>query len=268
MILGFGCNIPGIMACRTLESRKDRILTILINPFMSCSARLPIYVLFAGTFFPKHAGTVIFVMYALGIVVAILTGLLFKNLFFKGEVAPLIMELPPYRLPTLKSVLLHMWERSFMFVKKAGTIIMIGVVLVWFLSFMPPGVEYASEKSWIGQLGSLFAPLFKPAGFGFWQAAVALIFGILAKEVVVGTLGTLYGVEEEGLKKVLPRYFTKLSAFSFMTMSLLYIPCIAAIGAIKQETGSWKWTALAVSWSLFIGWTIAVLFYQAGKIFV
>jgi len=267
MILGFGCNIPGIMACRTLESRKDRILTILINPFMLCSARLPIYVLFAGTFFPKHAGTVIFIMYALGIVVAILTGLLFKNLFFKGEVAPLIMELPPYRLPTLKSVLLHLWERSFMFVKKAGTIIMVGVVLVWLLSSMPPGVEYASEKSWIGHLGKFFAPLFKPAGFGFWQAAVALIFGILAKEVVVGTLGTLYGVEEKGLNKVLPKYFTKLSAFSFMTMSLLYIPCIAAIGTIKQETNSWKWTALAVGWSLFVGWTMAVLFYQMGRIF-
>ncbi len=267
MVLGFGCNIPGIMACRTLESKKDRILTILINPFMSCSARLPIYVLFAGTFFPKHAGTVIFVMYALGIVVAVLTGLLFKNIFFKGEAAPLIMELPPYRLPTLKSVLLHMWERSFMFVKKAGTIIASGVVLIWFLSSMPPGVEYASAQSWIGHLGKFFAPLFRPAGFGFWQAAVALIFGILAKEVVVGTLGTLYGVEEEGLNKVLPKYFSKLSAFSFMVMSLLYIPCIASIGVIKQETNSWKWTALAVGWSLFVGWTMAVLFYQMGRIF-
>ncbi|MDL1969988.1 MAG: ferrous iron transport protein B [Candidatus Desulfofervidaceae bacterium] len=267
MILGFGCNIPGIMACRTLESRKDRLLTILINPFMSCSARLPVYILFAGAFFPQHASLVIFIMYILGILVAIFTGLLFKNLFFKGEVAPLIMELPPYRMPTLKTVLIHMWERSFMFVKKAGTIIATGVVLVWFLSSMPPGVEYASGQSWIGHLGKFFAPFFKPAGFGFWQAAVALIFGILAKEVVVGTLGTLYGVEEEGLNKVLPTYFSKLSAFSFMVMSLLYIPCIASIGVIKQETNSWKWTALAVGWSLFVGWTMAVLFYQIGRIF-
>jgi len=267
MILGFGCNIPGIMATRTLESRKDRILTILINPFMSCSARLPIYILFAGTFFPTHAGTVIFFMYALGIVVAIFTGLLFKRIFFKGEVAPLIMELPPYRMPTLKTVLIHMWERSSVFLKKAGTIIAAGVVLVWFLSSMPPGVEYASRESWIGSLGALFAPLFKPGGFGFWQAAVALIFGILAKEVVVGTLGTLYGVEEESLTKVLPKYFTNLSALSFMVMSLLYIPCIAAIGVIKAETNSWRWTGLAVGWSLFVGWIIATLFYQLGRIF-
>ncbi len=268
MILGFGCNIPGIMACRTLESEKDRILTILINPFMSCSARLPIYVLFAGVFFQKNAGTVIFIMYVLGIIVAILTAIIFKKIFFKTEVAPLIMELPPYRMPTLKNVLIQMWERSFLFIKKAGTVIFAGVVLVWFLSSMPPGVEYASKDSWIGCLGRAFAPIFEPAGFGFWQAAVALIFGILAKEVVVGTLGTLYGVEEEGLSKILPKYFTKLSSFSFMVMSLLYIPCIASIGVIKSETGSWKWTAIAVFWSLFVGWTISVLFYQMGKIFV
>ncbi len=267
MILGFGCNIPGIMACRTLESEKDRLLTILINPFMSCSARLPIYVLFAGAFFPKHAETVIFVMYVLGIVVAIFTAIIFKKLFFKTETAPLIMELPPYRMPTLKNVLIQMWERSFIFVKKAGTVIFLGVLIVWFLSSMPPAVEYASKDSWIGYLGRAFAPVFEPAGFGFWQAAVALIFGILAKEVVVGTLGTLFGVEEEGLRNVLPKYFTQLSSFSFMVMSLLYIPCIASIGVIKSETGSWKWTAIAVLWSIFIGWTTAVLFYQIGKIF-
>jgi len=268
MVLGFGCNIPGIMAARTLETRKDRILTILINPFMSCSARLPIYVLFAGAFFPKHAGFVIFSMYILGIIVAIATGRLFKSLFFRGEVAPLIMELPPYRMPTIKGTLIHMWERSSVFLKKAGTIILGGVVLVWLLSSIPPGVEYASKESLIGRLGSLLAPLFKPAGFGFWQAAVALIFGILAKEVVVGTLGSLYGVEEKGLGSVLVKYFTPISAFSFMVMSLLYIPCIASIGVIKAETNSWKWTGLAVGWSLIIGWTMAVLFYQFGRIFV
>jgi len=203
MILGFGCNIPGIMATRTLESKKDRILTILINPFMSCSARLPIYVLFAGTFFPKKAGMVIFSLYILGIAVAIFTAILFKKLFFRGEVAPLIMELPPYRMPTFKSVVFQMWQRSSLFLKKAGTIILAGVVLVWLLASIPFGAEYASEKSLIGRLGSFFAPIFSPSGFGFWQAAVALIFGILAKEVVVGTLGTLYGVEEEGLRKIL-----------------------------------------------------------------
>ncbi|MDD3579834.1 MAG: ferrous iron transport protein B [Desulfobacca sp.] len=266
MILGLGCNIPGIMACRTLESRKDRLLTILINPFMSCSARLPIYVLFAGAFFAHHAGAVIFILYVLGIIVAVLTALLFKTLFFKGQVAPLIMELPPYRMPTVKSVLLHMWQRASMFVKKAGTIILAGVILIWLLSSLPVGVEYASEQSWIGQLGKVFAPIFAPAGFGFWQAAVALIFGLVAKEVVVGTLGTLYGMEEEGLGKVLPQYFTGLSAFSFMVMSLLYIPCIATIGVIKAETNSWKWTGVAVGWSLLVGWASAVVIYQLGQL--
>ncbi|MBW1918518.1 MAG: ferrous iron transport protein B [Deltaproteobacteria bacterium] len=268
MILGLGCNIPGIMACRTLESRKDRLLTILINPFMSCSARLPIYVLFAGAFFAHHAGAVIFILYVLGIIVAVLTALLFKSLFFKGQVAPLIMELPPYRMPTVKSVLLQMWQRASMFVKKAGTIILAGVILIWLLSSLPVGVEYASEQSWIGQLGKVFAPLFAPAGFGFWQAAVALVFGIVAKEVVVGTLGTLYGMEEEGLGKVLPQYFTGLSAFSFMVMSLLYIPCIASIGVIKAETNSWKWTGLAVGWSLLVGWASAVVIFQLGQLLI
>ncbi|MFP3868736.1 MAG: ferrous iron transport protein B [Desulfobacteraceae bacterium] len=268
MILGFGCNIPAIMACRTLESPKDRILTILINPFMSCSARLPIYILFAGTFFPRQSGAVIFVMYILGIVVAILTALLFKNLFFKGESSPLIMELPPYRLPTLKNIILHMWHRASMFIKNAGTIILAGVILIWFLGSMPVGVEYASEQSWIGQLGKLVAPLFAPAGFGFWQAAVALIFGIVAKEVVVGTLGTLLAGGEAGLSQVLPQYFTSLSALSFMVMSLLYIPCIATIAVIKSETNSWKWTALALGWSLLVGWLSAVLIYQLGQLFV
>lgn len=267
MVLGLGCNIPGIMATRTLESRKDRILTILINPFMSCSARLPIYVLFAGVFFPKHAGWVIFSMYVLGIVVAIATGRLFKSLFFKGEVAPLIMELPPYRMPTLKGVLIHTWARSSAFVKKAGTIILAGVVLVWFLSSMPSGVKYASEDTWIGHLGHFMAPIFKPAGFPFWQAAVALVFGILAKETVVGTMGTLYGVGEERLGAAIAHQFTPLSAVSFMVMSLLYIPCIASIGIIKGETNSWRWTGLAVGYSLLIGWFMAVLFYQFGRIF-
>ena len=266
LIIGFGCNIPAIMATRTLESKKDRIITILVNPLMSCSARLPIYTLFAGAFFAQRQGLVVFSLYLLGIVLAIIMARTFKGLFFREEVAPLIMELPPYRLPTLKGVLLHMWERGRLFVRKAGTIIFAGVVVIWLLASLPPGVEYGSQESLIGRLGSIFAPLLKPAGFGFWQAAVALLFGIVAKEVVVGTLGTLYGVEEEGLKGILPHYFTPLSAYAFMTMSLIYIPCIAAIATIKKET-NWRWTLLAVSYSLVLGWIIAVLIYQAGRLF-
>ncbi|MGQ9778036.1 MAG: ferrous iron transport protein B [Thermodesulfobacteriota bacterium] len=266
MLIGFGCNIPGIMATRTLESEKDRILTILVIPLMSCSARLPIYTLFAGAFFAEHQGWVVFSLYLMGIVLAIIVARIFKSLFFAGEVAPLIMELPPYRLPTIKGILIHMWERGSLFLKKAGTIIFAGVVLIWLLASLPLGVEYASKESFIGQLGSFFAPLLKPAGFGFWQAAVALLFGILAKEVVVGTFGTLYGVEEAGLTNVIQGVFTPLSAYAFMVISLIYIPCIAAIATIKRET-NWRWTFLAVGYSLILGWLLAVGIYQAGKIF-
>jgi len=263
MLLGFGCNIPGIMATRTLESEKDRILTIMVNPLMSCSARLPIYILFAGAFFPHNQGIVIFSLYLLGIILAVIVARVFKGIFFKGEVAPLIMELPPYRLPTVKGALVLMWERSVLFLRKAGTIIFLGVVLIWCLAFLPFGVEYASQQSLIGKLGSVFAPLLKPAGFGFWQAGVALSFGILAKEVVVGTLGTLYGVEEIGLTGVIQTQFTPLSAYAFMVMALVYIPCLAAIATIKRET-NWRWTGLAVGYSLVLGWGLAVLIYQIG----
>jgi ferrous iron transport protein B len=267
MLMGFGCNIPGIMAARTMESEKDRILTILVNPLMSCTARLPIYTLFAGAFFAENQGWVVFSLYLLGIILAIIVARIFKGLFFRGEVSPLIMELPPYRMPTVKGVLIHMWERGSLFLKKAGTIIFAGVVLIWLLASLPLGVEYASQESLIGQIGSLFAPLLKPAGFGFWQAGVALLFGILAKEVVVGTFGTLYGVEEAGLTNVIQEVFNPLSAYAFMVMSLIYIPCIAAIATIKRET-NWKWTFLAVGYSLILGWLLAVGIYQAGKIFL
>ncbi|RKY00087.1 ferrous iron transporter B, partial [Candidatus Poribacteria bacterium] len=171
-------------------------------------------------------------------------------------------ELPPYRLPTLRNVLTLMWLRSSLFLRKAGTVILGGVVLIWLLGSLPPGVEYGSPHSLIGRLGRLFAPLLAPAGFGFWQAAVALIFGIMAKEVVVGTLGTLYGGEEK-LAEALSASFNPLSAYAFMTMSLIYIPCIATIAAIAKEAG-WRWAALAVGYSLILGWITATLIYQIG----
>ncbi|MCD6290564.1 MAG: ferrous iron transport protein B [Anaerolineae bacterium] len=264
LILGFGCNVPAIMATRTLSSEKDRILTILINPFISCSARLPIYVLFAGAFFAQAQGLIIFSLYVLGIIVAIGTALLFRRLFFAHEIAPLVMELPPYRLPSVRSVLIHMWERSRLFLTKAGTIIAITVILVWALASLPPGVEYASEASLIGGLGRLLAPLLAPAGFGFWQAAVALFFGILAKEVVVGTLGTLYGGEAT-LTVAIQSAFTPVSAYAFMVMSLIYIPCIATIGAIRREAG-WRWALLSVTYSLLLGWLLAVIIFQLGQL--
>jgi ferrous iron transport protein B len=265
MLLGFGCNVPAIMGTRILESRKDRILTILVNPLMSCSARLPIYTLFAGIFFARHQGLVVFSLYLMGIILAILVARIFKSLFFKEEVAPFIMELPPYRMPIPKNVLFLMWTRSSMFLRKAGTVILAGVILIWLLAYLPPGVEYGSAQSLIGRLGHVFAPMLAPSGFGFWQAAVALIFGIIAKEVVVGTLGTLYGGEEH-LSTALAGSFTPLSAYAFMVMSLIYIPCIATIAVIKREAG-WRWTGLAVGYSLMLGWLVAVIVYQVGRAF-
>ncbi|MGC9167895.1 MAG: ferrous iron transport protein B [Desulfurella sp.] len=268
LILGFGCNVPAIMATRTIADEKDRLLTILINPFISCTARLPIYVLFTGIFFKEnHPGLIIFSLYALGIIVAILSAKLFRSTIpqLKGKVSFLIMELPIYRMPTIKAVLLHAWERSREFLKKAGTIILLGVILVWLLSSIPFGVKYASEQSFVGALGKFFAPILSPSGFGFWQAAVALIFGLLAKETVVGTMGTLFGGEDK-LSIALPHLFSPLSAYAFMVMSLLYIPCIATIGVIYRETNSLKWTAFSVFYSLFIGWISATLIYQIGSI--
>lgn len=266
MLIGFGCNVPAIMATRTLENRKDRLVTILINPLMSCSARLPIYVLFAGTFFAARQGLVIFSLYLLGIVLAIVMGRLFKAYLFRGETSHFVMELPPYRLPTLRSTLIHMWERGSAFVRKAATVIVGVVVLVWALSSLPWGVEYASEESLLGRLGSLVAPVLAPAGFGTWEAAGALMFGLLAKEVVVGTLGVVYGTGEEGLADAIRLHYTPLSAYAFMVMALIYVPCVATIAAIRRETNSWGWTAFAVGYSLALGWMMAVLVYQVGRL--
>lgn len=266
LLIGFGCNVPAIMATRTLENRADRLITILINPLMSCAARLPVYVLFAGALFTAYQGWVIFSIYLLGIVLAVIMGRVFKGVFFPTESSPFVMELPPYRLPTLKGTFIHMWERGSSFIRKAGTIIFGVVILIWVLANLPAGVEYASQQSFIGRLGSLFAPLLEPAGFGTWEAASALVFGILAKEVVVGTLGVVYGVGEETLPEVIGQHFTPLAAYAFMVMTLVYIPCVAAIGAIRRETNSWKWTALAVGYSLVLGWLLAVIIYQGGRL--
>jgi len=268
MLLGFGCNVPAVMATRVIPDNRERLITILINPFMSCSARLPIYVLFASAFFASHhPSLVIFSLYILGILVAIGSAKLFRQFIpsLRGKVSPLIMELPPYRMPTWKGVIIHSWMRSKLFIKKAGTIILLGVIFIWLLASLPSGAPYASSETLAGRLGHLIAPLLKPAGFGFWQAGVALLMGVIAKETVVGTLGTLFGSEEK-LTSILPNFFTPLSAYAFMIMSLLYIPCIATIGAIYRETSSFRWTLFSFMWSLFVGWSTSVLFYQIGRL--
>lgn len=274
LIIGSGCNVAGIMSTRTLESKKDRMIAILINPFVSCGARLPIYALFAGAFFSgkkigifDQGGLVVFGLYVLGIIVAILMGKFLSKNVFKGEESYFIMELPPYRIPTGKSIFIHMWEKSEAFVKKAGTIILGIVIIVWIFSNLPIGVEPASKKSIIGTIGSIIAPIFNPAGFGTWQAGVALITGLGAKEAVVSTLGVVYGVAEGAkLTAAIQGTFTPLSALSFMVMTLLYCPCAATIGAIKRETNSRKWALAAVIYTCVIGWIVAVLVFQIGRL--
>ncbi len=264
MIIGFGCNVPAIMATRTLENENDRLKTILINPFVSCSARLPVYVLFVSAFFNAYQGTIIFLIYLLGIAIAIISGLIFKKTIFKGLSSPLIMELPPYRWPTIKGAAIHAWERGILFIKKAGTIILGVVVLIWFLSSMPVGVEYASQQSFLGNIGTVIAPIFEPCGFGNWQSAVSLLCGFAAKEVIIGTFGTIYGVENEGLTDAITNHFTPLSAAAFIVMTLLYVPCVAVIATIKRETNSWKWPLFVILYTSLIAWIAATIVYQGG----
>lgn len=268
MILGFGCNVPGIMACRTIENPRDRLTTILINPFMSCGARLPIFVLLAGAFFTANQGLVVFSMYIIGIIVAIVIALILRRGILRGPSGHFVMELPPYRLPTVTGVMVHMWERGRLFLIRAGTVILGVVVLVWLLSSLPWGVEYASAESLIGRIGGFIAPIFAPAGFGQWQAAVSLVFGFLAKEVVVGTMGAIFAVEEGMLGGAIAAElgWTPLIAFAFMVFCLLYVPCVATIGAIRSETNSWKWAGFAAVYTTAVAWIAATLIFQIGTL--
>ncbi|GBD93639.1 ferrous iron transport protein B [bacterium BMS3Abin05] len=266
LILGFGCNIPAILATRTLPSRKDRILTMVAIPFISCAARLPIYALFAGIFFTHYQGLVVLSIYLIGILVAVGLVKLAAPVFFKNEQSALVMELPPYRMPTVYSIYRNTWRRSLIFLKKAGKIILGAVLLIWFLASFPHGAAYAGHESYIGQLGSLLAPLLQPAGFGYWQTAVAFIFGFLAKEVILGTLGTLYAATSTDLHHVLMQQFTPLSAYAFMVFSLLYMPCVGTIAAIKRETRSWKWPLIIVISGLSIAFVLSIVIFQIGKL--
>ena len=272
MILGFGCNVTGILAARSLDSRRDRLVSILVNPLISCSARLPVYVLFASAFFPRRRGLVVFSLYALGVVLAALVAKVL-SVFIKPDVSStFVMELPPYRMPRISGVLIQTWERGREFLHKAGTVILLAVVVVWALSNLPPGAAPGSPESLIGRIGGVMAPLLKPAGFGCWQAAAALVFGAIAKELIVGTLGVLYGSGvgsapgSASLVSAIQANWTPLSAYAFLVMSLVYMPCVATIAAIRRETGSRAWTAFAMAYPLVLGWTLAVIVYQAGRL--
>jgi ferrous iron transport protein B len=275
MIIGSGCNVAGIMATRTLESKKDRMIAILINPFVSCATKMEIYGVFVGAFFAgkkfgifNAGGFIVFTLYVIGIIIAILSAKLFSKYLFKGESSYFVMELPPYRVPSVKGVLIHMWEKASAFVKRAGTIIFAVVVLIWFLSVMPLGVEPGTAESILGKMGSFIAPIFKPLGFGTWQAAVSLITGVLAKEAVVGTMATVFAVSEGSLETAIQSQFTALSSYAFMIFCLLYAPCVAAIGAIRRETNSHKWALFSVLYSTTVAWIAAFLVYNVGGLFI
>lgn len=274
MLLGFGCSVPAVMAARTLENEKDRRLTIILSPFMSCGARLPVYALFAAAFFAENQGIVVFSIYMLGILIAILSGILLKNTILKGEAAPFVMELPPYRIPTLKGLSIHMVDRAKGFIKKAGTVIFAAAVVIWFLQSYNMSFQMVDnpEASIFGAIGKAIAPIFAPLGFGDWKSAVALLTGLVAKEVVVSTMGILYGLGDIGentsqLAAALQGAFTPLKAYAFMAFTLLYMPCIAAFGAIKREMNSWKWTLITVGYQTGTAWVISFLIYQVGRLF-
>ncbi len=269
MILGFGCGVPAIMATRTMESESDRLLAMMLVPFMSCTARIPIYAIFSAVFFEENAGNMLVIMYLLGILVALIVAAILKRTMFKGMSAPFVMELPTYKIPSLKGVLLHTWEKVKGFLKKAGTIILALSVVLWILQNIFPYGGSDPKMSLLGIIGTAIAPIFAPLGFGTWQAAVAIVAGLGAKEVVVSTFGTFSGIEctdEEGITHILQNLFTPLSAFSFMAFTLLYTPCFAVIGAIKQETGSWKWPIFMCTVTVITAYVVSFLIYNVGTL--
>lgn len=262
MLMGFGCTVPAVMATRTLESERDRRLTILITPFMSCGARMPIYAFLSAIFFASNRGLVTFSMYLLGILIAIATAFLFSHTVMRGEDAPFVIELPPYRLPDSKSLLLHVWDKVKDFLIRAGTIIFAMTIVVWFFQSFSFSLQRVADSanSMFGRFGSLLAPVFRPLGFGSWQAAVALLTGLVAKESVVATLEIVFQPGQ------LQTIMTPLAAYAFMTFTLLYMPCIAAFGAIRREMNSWKWTTTAVVYQTGVAWLMAFLIFQGGRL--
>ncbi len=322
LIMGFGCNVPAVMSTRTLENRSDRLLTMLINPFMSCSARLPVYLIIIGAVFPENAGTVLFLIYGTGILLSILVAKLFKKVIFKSKDAPFVMELPPYRRPVFKTSLIHMWHKGSQYLKKMGGVILIASIIIWALGYFPVSdseVEkiekhisllkknddnlqdmslkdtlmklelqkhlVQQKNSYIGKIGHFIEPVIRPLGFD-WKMGVAITAGIAAKEIVVSTMGVLYGAEfgaddsSDALKKAIKteRYssgkhkgeiiFTPLVSVSFLIFILVYFPCVAVVAAVKKESGSWKWAAFLVVYTTALAWLLSFAIYQIGNLFI
>ncbi|WMJ80834.1 ferrous iron transport protein B [Clostridium sp. MB40-C1] len=264
LIVGFGCSVPGIMSARTLESEKDRKLTALLVPLMSCNARLPVYALFASIFFQENRSLVVFSLYLIGILIAFIMGLLFKNTIFKNEEEPFIIELPQYKLPEPKNLLLHTWDKGKGFLKKAGTIIFAISIVTWFLTKFNFSGMTDINNSFLAYIGKFLAPAFKPLGFGSWKPSVALLTGLMAKEVIVGTLGVIFG---GNLSAVLPQYFTPLSAFSFLVFVLLYTPCISTVIVMKKEYGN-KLMIFSLIYQILLAWIVSFLVYNLGTLLI
>ena len=267
MLIGFGCSVPAIMATRTLSSERDRKMTILLTPFMSCSAKLPIYAMFTAAFFPNYGAFIMILLYVLGMFVGILCALVMKSTIYRGEPVPFVMELPNYRLPSSKSVLHLMWEKAKDFLMKAFTIIFLASVVIWFLQSFDLRLNYVNDSSIsiLANIGKLISPLFAPLGFNDWRASTALITGLTAKEAVVSTFTVLLSTSTATLPVALQSIFTPVSAFSFLTFTLLYTPCIAAIAAVRRELGSVRNTILMVIAQCGVAWLIAFIIYVIGS---
>lgn len=271
MLMGFGCTTPAVMAARTQENINERRMTIMLTPFMSCGAKLPIYALFAGAFFKSYQGLAVFSMYIIGIIIAAIMGLIFRKTLFKENKSSFVMELPPYRRPLIRSILKNTWEKTRGFIIKAGTVILSMSVIIWILQNFSPSLRFTenSSESIFAAIGSAIAPILKPLGFGTWQAAVSLLSGIVAKEAVVSTMSVLYSAENTAaLTDIISKIFTPVSAYSFMVFSLLYIPCISALATIKRETGNLKWTLGIAVIQTVTAYVISLLVYQIGNIII
>ena len=288
LIMGFGCNVPAVMATRTIESRRSRIITMMILPFMSCSARLPIYIMIAGTFFSlQYRSWVLLSLYAIGIVVSVVVSKIFSSFVIKGEDTPFVMELPPYRWPTPKAIWRHTWEKGKEYLKKMGGIILVASIIVWALGYFPHNEdlprEQQQEQSYIGRMGKTIEPIFTPQGFN-WQLDVSLLAGVGAKEIVASTIGVLYSGDDsfgdddsfsDDTEKytrlrqmMLNEGITPLAGYAYLIFILLYFPCIATIAAIKHETGSWRWASFAAVYTTVVAWIASMLVFQIGSLLI
>ncbi len=274
LIMGFGCNVPAVLASRTIENRKSRLVTILINPLMSCSARLPIYLLLVGVFFPHHASLVLLSIYSLGIILAVVMARLFSRFLVKGDDTPFVMELPPYRMPTSKAIFRHTWEKGAQYLRKMGGVIMVASIIIWVLGYFPRPSEsmdlaQQQENSYIGRIGKAIEPIIEPLGFD-WKLGIGILSGVGAKELVVSSLGVLYADDAEADQTTLAQRLpiTPLVAYGYMVFILLYFPCVATLAAIRQEAGGWKWAAFAAAYTTVLAWIMSFAVYQIGGLFV